>query len=615
MQTFPRSLTRDSGFHGSRRFCGLAALGVFCVLAGGGAQCIIYIRPPFACDEDADCDDGWFCNGAEDCVGGRCRFSDWPCEFDETCNEEFDRCDECEEDEECEDDVPCTADSCEEGRCRNLAQHADCDDDDACTDDLCNPSDAQADENGCVHSAVECPAGTVCDGGECSPAPCTAAAGCDDNDPCTHNVCARGLCAFTTVDCDDGLFCTGVESCDPITGECVSGGDPCGASGALAVCDEATDSCADSGIVCTVDADCDDGAFCNGIETCDVETGDCEAGPRPCLDINAVTGAPGSCAEPGILEACAEGDTGAICTPCPTAEFDCTLSLDTVTGTSGEDVFLCDLLFSTGTGQQIASLQTGDRLSGLAGNDRLDATVNAPGGTVQPFLSGIETVRITCLGDSATNANGCGFNASNVSGAEQFASVQSTDDLAITNIQESAGFAVVNVNDADVDFSLAFADADITAGANDTITGSFEGAVFGNVTIASAPGAASGFEALSISSRGTSANRAVGVIQANAGAMATAAFTGAQNLTLNTLPNSVRTVNGSAMTGGLTLGAGTTAGAYVQFNTANLLSVSGGSGNDTIILNNTLDSNDFTAGTLDLGTGTDVVQATFAADF
>jgi hypothetical protein len=45
------------------------------------------------------------------------------------------------------------------------------------------------------------------------------------------------------------------------------------------ICSFKFDSC---GTVCTVDADCDDGAFCNGAETCNTGTGTCQAGSDPC---------------------------------------------------------------------------------------------------------------------------------------------------------------------------------------------------------------------------------------------------------------------------------------------------------------------------------------------
>jgi hypothetical protein len=73
-------------------------------------------------------------------------------------------------------------------------------------------------------------------------------------------------------DCDDGQFCNGLETCDPGLG-CQGGSDPCPGQS----CDEPTDTCAD----CFGDGDCDDGLFCNGAETC--AAGVCQAGTRPVL--------------------------------------------------------------------------------------------------------------------------------------------------------------------------------------------------------------------------------------------------------------------------------------------------------------------------------------------
>jgi len=70
--------------------------------------------------------------------------------------------------------------------------------------------------------------------------------------------------------CDDGIFCNGSESC--LFGVCVADNAPCDAR----LCNETRDLCE----TCTTDAQCDDGLFCNGIESC-VE-GDCVAGEIPC---------------------------------------------------------------------------------------------------------------------------------------------------------------------------------------------------------------------------------------------------------------------------------------------------------------------------------------------
>ena len=59
-------------------------------------------------------------------------------------------------------------------------------------------------------------------------------------------------------DCDDGLYCTGDETC--VSGECESSGDPCTDDGVSCtgteICDEETDACMSSGDPCS-----DDGAL------------------------------------------------------------------------------------------------------------------------------------------------------------------------------------------------------------------------------------------------------------------------------------------------------------------------------------------------------------------
>lgn len=86
-------------------------------------------------------------------------------------------------------------------------------------------------------------------------------------------------------DCSDGLYCTGIESC--VSGTCVEGpGDPCVAP---ATCNESTDTC--DAPECTVDDDCSDGVFCNGAESCVSNT--CVDGPGdPCTG-----GDPAVCSE------------------------------------------------------------------------------------------------------------------------------------------------------------------------------------------------------------------------------------------------------------------------------------------------------------------------------
>ncbi len=82
-------------------------------------------------------------------------------------------------------------------------------------------------------------------------------------------------------DCDDGVFCNGAETCDltdPDKGVCADGTAPCDAD----LCDEDTDTCT---VVCETDADCaDDGVFCNGTESCDTDSGECVSSGDPCAE-------------------------------------------------------------------------------------------------------------------------------------------------------------------------------------------------------------------------------------------------------------------------------------------------------------------------------------------
>jgi hypothetical protein len=84
----------------------------------------------------------------------------------------------------------------------------------------------------------------------------------------------RAQCTLDA-ECDDGLFCTGTETC--LNGSCV----------AVSACPPSIVGCVTRGYSCDEDNDlcvdfadnslCDDGVFCNGTETCDLATGDCVA--------------------------------------------------------------------------------------------------------------------------------------------------------------------------------------------------------------------------------------------------------------------------------------------------------------------------------------------------
>ncbi len=136
---------------------------------------------------------------------------------------------------------------------------------------------------------ADCDDGLSCSGVEtCVNGSCVAGdpISCDDGVECTVDTCDELTSCVNTPDdsaCSDGSLCTGVETCDPLSG-CQPGtpldcddGDLCTTDG----CDPATG--------CTATpVDCDDGDACTA-ETCDPETG-CQPGtPIDCDDSNVCT--------------------------------------------------------------------------------------------------------------------------------------------------------------------------------------------------------------------------------------------------------------------------------------------------------------------------------------
>ncbi len=145
---------------------------------------------------------------------------------------------------DCSDGISCTDDSCDEGAdtCVNSANNANCDNGIFCDGaEVCDPT-------------LDCQAGTPID--------------CNDGVGCTVDSCNEGSNSCDNVPddtfCpDDGLFCNGMEFCDP-TLDCSSTGDPCAPGQS---CNETTDVCEDvckpKKASCTADNECCSGK-CRG---------------------------------------------------------------------------------------------------------------------------------------------------------------------------------------------------------------------------------------------------------------------------------------------------------------------------------------------------------------
>ncbi|MFQ5592400.1 MAG: hypothetical protein ACE5HE_14670, partial [Phycisphaerae bacterium] len=187
---------------------------------------------------------------------------------------------------------------------------------------------------------------------------------CNDGDSCTIDTCVLSSCIHAQLPCPDNRFCR--------DGECVQ---------------------------CVTDTDCDDGLYCTGTETCDT-SGSCVSAGDPCISLTC------NCRGVDQDAICDEGDTAAQCScpDCPAILF--TLNQDTLIGSTGDDPFVAPLEFNPGSGTQMATLQTGDSANGLAGNDTLDATFNFPGVVAPAALIDINTINITNFAGGTVTVNG-----------------------------------------------------------------------------------------------------------------------------------------------------------------------------------------------------------------
>jgi hypothetical protein len=175
----------------------------------------------------------------------------------------------CEVDSDCDDGLFCNgAETCNvgTGTCQ-AGTPVECGDDGiSCTDDECDeqtdsckstPNDANCDDGLFCNGAETCDASQDCQAG--------AAPNCDDGVSCTDDSCNEGSDSCDNIandaNCDNGQFCDGVETCDPALDCQVGPGDPCAPG---EICDEVNDSCdnicAPKNASCTVDSDC-----CSGI--------------------------------------------------------------------------------------------------------------------------------------------------------------------------------------------------------------------------------------------------------------------------------------------------------------------------------------------------------------
>jgi hypothetical protein len=232
----------------------------------------------------------------------------------------------CAVDADCDDGNACTDDSCVAGTCSYGDNLDPCDDGNACTTiDVC-------DSGICLgFAALNCDNGAFCDGVEsCDPTlGCQAgtAPAVDDGVACTVDSCDEAADAVVhTPDnalCDDAQFCNGAEICDLVQ-DCQPGVPPL-VDDKVVCTDDSCDEASDAVVNIPNDSYCNDGLFCTGSEVCDPVL-DCQAGlPPPTYDGVGCT--VDICNESSnVVEhvpddaACDDGDPGTVDTCDPTLD-------------------------------------------------------------------------------------------------------------------------------------------------------------------------------------------------------------------------------------------------------------------------------------------------------
>lgn len=261
----------------------------------------------YQCDDDADCDNGLRCDGREECTDNVCVTipstvdpcadnDDEPNCIEEEGGDGFD-CSACIDDADCDDGQFCNGtEFCDtdNGRCRYEFGDRDPPDSRVCSDpDL---SACSEDDDGCFFCVDDDDCG---DGDPCTVDRCVDRTRCESEPKCPGEACWAGACGPCSFDaqCDDGSFCNGAEACEyvwvifgPDRTRCIDRPNPCG--GNTPFCSEASNRCFE----CEVQSHCLDNNRCNGIESCN--NGFCQGGvPVQCDEGETCQPQTGNCIE------------------------------------------------------------------------------------------------------------------------------------------------------------------------------------------------------------------------------------------------------------------------------------------------------------------------------
>jgi Ca2+-binding RTX toxin-like protein len=264
------------------------------------------------------------------------------------------------------------------------------------------------------------------------------------------------------------------------------------------------------------------------------------------------------------------------------------------TGGNANDSFNGVINGVNGTG---TTFNPGDNLAGGGGTDKLAVSAsgdNNNGGatlTISGFtLDSIERVEISNFDTNTTQTNTHTFDMSGATGVTAVALNGSTvnGDTLFTNLKNLVSAEMTNGGG---DLSVGYSSAVTLTGTTDAQGLTVNGVTAGDFT------AGNGFEVFNVATTGTKSTLTSLTVGTPTSGTQTLNVTGAVDLAItNALASTVKTVNASAFTGGLTIG----------LNTGVDTSVTGGSGNDVFNYTTGLS----TADTIDGGAGTDILSVT-----
>jgi hypothetical protein len=298
------------------------------------------------------------------------------------------------------------------------------DDGNDCTVSACSAGVPQQQDTP-INSACDDDGGSFCDGlGAC--VECNFTEQCADGPQCFSAACNDNVCELEVQandPCEDGLFCTGNDTCNA-AGVCIGGANPCpgadGDSNCAETCDEAANNCGGND---PMGAACSDGLFCTANDVCD-GAGTCNGGGNPCAANigDADTDCSESCNE-GSDSCTANDPNGSACND----GLFCTVTDTCTNGTCGGTGNPCSANVGDAdtdcseSCNEVSNNCTSNDPNGSSCNDGLFCTVTDTctngtcGGTGNPCSGNVGDNDNDCSESCNENTNNCTANDPNAS--------------------------------------------------------------------------------------------------------------------------------------------------------------------------------------------------------